>query len=116
MPSKNPAQRLSDIIDNVDAIAAFTAGLDFQVFRVERKTVYAVVRALEIISEASRRLPDKLLHRHPEIDWAAVGHVCAAVTLCRRKRRQECRRGRHECPRHVTARKLLRRPRRDGSS
>src|ERR1035441_7943750 len=108
MPSKNPAQRLSDIKDNVDAIAAFTAELDFQVFRVERKTVYAVVRALEIISEASRRLPDKLLHRHPEIDWAAVGHVCAAVTLCRRKRRQECRRGRHECPRHVTARKLLR--------
>ena len=72
MPSKNPAQRLSDIIDNVDAIASFTAGLDFQVFRVERKTVYAVVRALEIISEASRRLPDKLLHRHPEIDWAAI--------------------------------------------
>jgi hypothetical protein len=26
MPSKNPAQRLSDIIDNVDAIIAFTAG------------------------------------------------------------------------------------------
>jgi uncharacterized protein with HEPN domain len=36
MPSKNPAQRLSDIIDNVDVIAAFTSGLDFQVFRVER--------------------------------------------------------------------------------
>jgi len=72
MPSKNPAQRLSDIIDNVDAITAFTAGLDFQAFCVERKTVYAVVRALEIISEASRRLPDKLLHRHGEIDWAGI--------------------------------------------
>jgi uncharacterized protein with HEPN domain len=32
MPSKNPAQRLSDIIDNVDAIHAFTTGLDFQAF------------------------------------------------------------------------------------
>ena len=31
-----------------------------------------MVRALEIISEASRRLPDELLHRHPEIDWVAV--------------------------------------------
>jgi uncharacterized protein with HEPN domain len=72
MPSKNPAQRLSDIIDNVDAITAFAADLDFQAFRVERKTVYAVVRALEIISEASRRLPGELLHRHPEIDWAAI--------------------------------------------
>jgi uncharacterized protein with HEPN domain len=57
MPSRNPAQRLSDIIDNVDAIRVFTTGLDFQAFRADRKTVYAVVRALEIISEASRRLP-----------------------------------------------------------
>ena len=72
MPSKNPAQRLADIIDNVDAIQGFTAELDFPAFRADRKTVYAVVRALEIISEASRRLPEDLLHRHSEIDWAAV--------------------------------------------
>lgn len=72
MPSKNPAQRLSDIIDNIDAINAFTRGLDFPAFRADRKTVYAVVRALEIISEASRRLPDELLRRHPEIDWTAI--------------------------------------------
>lgn len=72
MPSKNPAQRLADIIDNVDAVQGFTTGLDFAAFRADRKTVYAVVRALEIISEASRRLPEDLLHRHPEIDWAAV--------------------------------------------
>jgi uncharacterized protein with HEPN domain len=72
MPSKNPAQRLADIIDNIDAVQGFTAGLDFPAFRADRKAVYAVVRALEIVSEASRRLPDDLLRRHPEIDWAAV--------------------------------------------
>jgi uncharacterized protein with HEPN domain len=78
MPSKNPAQRLSDIIDNIDAIGAFIAHLDFQAFRTDRKTVYAVVRALEIVSEASRRLPGELTHLHPEIDWvgiAAAGNV-----------------------------------------
>ena len=32
MPSKNPAQRLADIIDNVDAIQGFTADLDFLPF------------------------------------------------------------------------------------
>jgi len=64
MPSKNPAQRLADIIDNVDAIRRFTSELDLPAFRGDRKTVYAVVRALEIISEASRRLPDDLLHVH----------------------------------------------------
>jgi uncharacterized protein with HEPN domain len=28
MPSKNPAQRLKDIVENLDAIRAFTAGMD----------------------------------------------------------------------------------------
>jgi uncharacterized protein with HEPN domain len=71
-PSENPAQRLADILENTDAIQSFTANLDFDAFRADRKTVYAVVRALEIISEASRRLPAELLRRHPEIDWIAV--------------------------------------------
>ncbi len=65
MPSKNPAQRLRDIIDNIDAIKAFTDQLDFLAFRTDRKTVYAVVRALEIVSEASRRLPAELTNRVP---------------------------------------------------
>jgi uncharacterized protein with HEPN domain len=72
MPSKNPAQRLADIIENIDAIEAFAAGLDFAAFCADRKTVYAVVRALEIISEASRRLPGDIHQSAPEIDWAAV--------------------------------------------
>jgi uncharacterized protein with HEPN domain len=58
MPSKNPAQRLRDIVENIDAIAKFTAGMTLDDFVGDRKTVYAVTRALEIISEAARRLPD----------------------------------------------------------
>ena len=72
MPSKNPSQRLRDIVDNVDAIASFVSGMDCDGFARDQKTVYAVVRGLEIISEASRRLPDELKSRHPEIDWVAV--------------------------------------------
>jgi uncharacterized protein with HEPN domain len=40
--------------------------------------VYAVTRCLEIISEASRRLPDDLKARHPAIGWkqmAGAGNV-----------------------------------------
>ena len=72
MPSKNPVQRLQDILDNIDAIQSFTAQQTFAEFARDRRTVYAVTRALEIISEASRRLPEELKSRHPEIDWAAV--------------------------------------------
>ena len=51
MPSKTPAQRLTDILDNIHAIAEFTAGLAFEDYISARKTVYAVTRALEIISK-----------------------------------------------------------------
>jgi uncharacterized protein with HEPN domain len=54
MPSKNPAQRLSVIVDNIDAIEAFTLGLEFETFAADRKTVYSAVRALEIVSEATQ--------------------------------------------------------------
>jgi uncharacterized protein with HEPN domain len=72
MPSKSPAQRLQDILDNIQAIQTFTTRMTFEEFKRDRKTVYAVTRALEIISEASRRLPEDLKDRYREIDWPAV--------------------------------------------
>jgi uncharacterized protein with HEPN domain len=38
-------------------------------FVKDRKTVYAVIRALEIIGEATRKVPRDLKKRHPEIPW-----------------------------------------------
>ena len=47
-------------------------------FQNDRKSVYAVVRCLELISEATRRLPTELKERHPSVPWsniAAAGSV-----------------------------------------
>jgi uncharacterized protein with HEPN domain len=37
MPSKHPAQRLRDILENIDAIHEFTAGMARNDFAAERK-------------------------------------------------------------------------------
>jgi uncharacterized protein with HEPN domain len=77
-PARSPVQTLEDIAENVSAIRSFIAGVDFNGFVADRRTLYAVTRALEIISEASRRLPDEIKERHPAIDWrgiAAVGNI-----------------------------------------
>jgi len=52
--------------------------LDGASFKQDIKTVYAVTRCLEIISEASRRLPNDLKTRHPAIGWkqmAGAGNI-----------------------------------------
>jgi uncharacterized protein with HEPN domain len=69
---------LRDIEQHINLATQFTAGLDYDAFRDDTRTLYAVTRCLEIISEASRRLPDDLKARHPLITWkqmASAGNI-----------------------------------------
>ncbi len=78
MPSKAPAAALHDILHHIDLAAKFVEGLDYLAFHNDLRTIYAVTRCLEIISEASRRLPDDMKERHPLIAWgrmAGAGNI-----------------------------------------
>ncbi len=63
---------LLDIRDDGKSAQDFVAGLSLEEFKRDRKTFYAVTRALEIISEAARRLPPEMQARHPELPWRAI--------------------------------------------
>jgi len=60
MLSEKARQALFDIRENGELVREFVAGLSFGEFQRDRRTFYAVTRALEIISEAARRLPPEL--------------------------------------------------------
>jgi uncharacterized protein with HEPN domain len=78
MLSDAAARALRDMAHHIDLAASFVAGIDYDTFRDDLRTVYAVTRCLEIISEASRRLPDDLKARHPAIAWkemAGAGNI-----------------------------------------
>lgn len=60
---------LNDILEATGKAHEFTRGMDFESFRADDKTVFAVVRALEIIGEASKRIPQPVRDRYPEIPW-----------------------------------------------
>jgi len=69
---------LSDIHHNIALAERFMAGVAYDAFKDDTLRLYAVTRCLEIISEASRRLPDELKARHPSIAWkrmAGAGSV-----------------------------------------
>jgi uncharacterized protein with HEPN domain len=79
-PSEEPpfARWLNDILDNIRLAESFAANLGSVAFCADTLRVYGVTRCLEIISEASRRLPDELKRRHPSIPWremAGAGNV-----------------------------------------
>jgi uncharacterized protein with HEPN domain len=72
MRSRSVVDRLTDIKQNIALARSFVANISFENFRTDTRTLYATVRCLEIISEASRRLPDDLKARHPNIRWRGM--------------------------------------------
>ena len=65
MPFSRSLEPLTDILDNIELARS-------EEFCSDRRTVYAVTRCLEIISEASRRLTADVKKRHPNIPWTDI--------------------------------------------
>ena len=77
MPS-DASTALRDVAYHIDLATQLVTGFDADTFKADVRTVYAVTRCLEIISEASRRLPSELKARHPSIAWkdiAGAGNI-----------------------------------------
>ncbi|MEO5359820.1 MAG: DUF86 domain-containing protein [Nitrospirota bacterium] len=78
MSKSSHLARLVDIIEAIELIRTEINGLTLHVFEKNRSKQWLVERGIEIISEASRHLPDELKSRHPNIPWlkvAGIGNV-----------------------------------------
>lgn len=78
MSRRTPLLALTDIRDAIRRIERYVVGKDARSLAHDDMARDAVERCVEIISEASRRLPADLKATYPEIPWreiAAIGNV-----------------------------------------
>jgi uncharacterized protein with HEPN domain/predicted nucleotidyltransferase len=85
---RNSTQLLQDILEAINDVEEFTRGMEFKEFSADKKTQYAVTKALEIIVEASKNLPIILQNKYPEVPWKfmegtgdEVVHRASAIDL-----------------------------------
>lgn len=60
---------VEDILDAMDKAEILVQGVAFEQFQADFRINFAVVRALEIIGEATKLLPAALRDRYPEVPW-----------------------------------------------
>ena len=68
---RDDRQRLVDILDAIDRIDRHTGG-GRQAFERDELVQIWVLRHLQLIGEAARRLSEEVRTQHPEIPWAAI--------------------------------------------
>ena len=78
MVRRSPIARLTDIVEAIERLQDVLRDMPLASFAIDWQARGLVERGVEIISEASRRLPNEMKSNHPEIPWskvAAIGNV-----------------------------------------
>jgi uncharacterized protein with HEPN domain len=63
---------LEDIEECIKKIMKYTTGLSSVDFCNDDKTIDAVIRNLEVIGEAARRLPEEIRIKFPKVEWHKI--------------------------------------------
>jgi uncharacterized protein with HEPN domain len=66
---------LKDILDAIEKVEQFVEGMDFEKFSLDSKTIFAVIRALEIIGEASKKIPETAKRQNLNLPWREMAGI-----------------------------------------
>lgn len=69
MPKREFLDYIADIHEASQNITRFIADMTWAQFAQDQKTIYAVVRAFEIIGEAAKKIPPSVQKRHTKVPW-----------------------------------------------
>jgi uncharacterized protein with HEPN domain len=72
MKERDPKDYIQDILDSINDIEVFVIELDFEQFKNDKKTINAVVRSIEVIGEAAKKIPKTLKNKYPDIPWRKI--------------------------------------------
>jgi len=70
--TKNDIAYLKHIADAISDIKRFMKNVNKEEFLENREKQYAVLRALEIIGEATKNLSKEMKAEHPEVNWSDI--------------------------------------------
>jgi len=63
---------LDDILESISDIRTFIANMSYEEFIRDKKTINAVIRSLEVIGEAVKKIPQEVRQKHPDLPWKAI--------------------------------------------
>ena len=70
--TNDPLVFIKHMIQNIENIELFSAKITKEDFLKDKLKQYAIVRAIEIIGEAAKNLPQPFKNSHPQVNWKDI--------------------------------------------
>lgn len=67
-----PKVYFEDIADSIEKIESYTEGMSFEKFSKNKMMADAVIRNLEIIGEAVKKIPAETKKQYPNVEWRKI--------------------------------------------
>lgn len=75
MSSKDWRVRVEDMLEAIDRITGYVDGMTVTAFLADNRTQDAVLRNLEVLGEAAKRVPFHIQHRHDGVPWSRIADM-----------------------------------------
>ncbi len=72
--------RILDILEAIEKIERYTAGIAYESFAADEMRLDAVLRNITVIGEAARHVPPEVRERHPHLPWEELRGIRNVVT------------------------------------
>ena len=66
---------IDDIIQSAEDAEMFIEDLDYSAFSKDKKTINAVIRSLEVMGEAAKKIPARVKKQFPDIPWKEMSGI-----------------------------------------
>jgi len=69
MKDRDFSDYIKDILISIQDVEEFPSGMIFDEFLQDKKTIKAVIRSLEVLGEASKKIPESIKARYSQVPW-----------------------------------------------
>lgn len=63
---------IDDIISHMQKAEDFIMNINYEDFAKDEKTIFAVIRSLEVVGEVAKQIPSSIRHKYPKIPWKRI--------------------------------------------
>ena len=71
---------INDILNSIEKIESFSKGLTEDELSKSELKQYAISRAIEIIGEATKNIPNSFREKYPEVPWKDIAGMRDVIT------------------------------------